>query len=172
MGTLDFYWVEHREDPDDPWVRRESLPVGWSDAVDQLRQAAEAALAGDDPDADDEVATECRDVLQTISKGLLAQPRTPSYSGRYLRIVPASPVLTDSITAELRWWVIHNADGLAAVTITTYAGRTIDGTLAWDDIEAHAVTISVGGRTTVLRPDRIESFTLDPRRHPAGRSSS
>jgi hypothetical protein len=169
MGTLDFYWVEHREDPDDPWVRREPLPVAWPDAVDQLRQAAEAALAG--ADSDDEVATECRDVLRTISEGQLAQPRTPSYAGRYLRIVPAGPTLTDPIAAELRWWVIHNADGLAAVTITTHAGRTIDGTLAWEDIELHAVSITVSGRTTVLRPERIESFTLDPRRHPTGRPS-
>jgi hypothetical protein len=166
MGALDFYWVEHREDPGDTWARREPLPAGWTDAVDQLRQAAEAALEGADDADTDEVAAECREFLRAIGQGRVSEATRSSYTGRYLRIVRASPVLTDPMAAELCWWVIHNADDLAAVTITTDAGQTIDGTLAWEDIDAHAVSITVGGRTTVLRPERIESFTLDPSRHP------
>jgi hypothetical protein len=50
-----------------------------------------------------------------------------TYTGRYLRIVRAGPALSDPIAAELRWWVVHKAQGLAAVTITTNAGHTIDG---------------------------------------------
>jgi len=162
MGALDIYRVEHREDPHGPWQRVEALPVRWDRAVEQLGHAAEAALDGTDPDEPDDITAEGQEFLRVIGKGLLREIPSPAstYTGRYLRITAAAPTLADPLIARLRWAVIHDAGGRAAVTINTYAGHVLHGTVAWDGIEPEGISLRHGGRTTVLRPERVESYAL------------
>jgi hypothetical protein len=180
-STLDFYWVEHRDRPDAAWTRPDrlgSVPVGWIDAVDQLRGVADDLLTteeDDDTEHDDrpyqpsDRAIECRRIIDAVELGEYDQPPFlpgDHVGGTYLRIVRAEPVLHDPIAAELRYWVIHNAHGSAHVTLTTHSGQEITGTVDWEDIGPGTVQIGNGARTTIVRTGRIESFTLDPNRHP------
>jgi hypothetical protein len=179
-STLDFYWVEHRDRPNAAWTRPDRLgtvPVGWIDAVDQLRGVADEILTtgeDDDTEHDDRLyqpsarAIECRRIIEAVELGEYDQPPFhpgDHVGGTYLRIVRADPVLHDPLAAELRYWVIHNAHGRAAATLATHSGREITGTLDWEDIEPATLQVSDRARTTIVRTDRIESFTLDPTRH-------
>jgi hypothetical protein len=165
QDDLGIYWVEH--DDDGTWTRPTPLAAGWPAAVHQLRSDLYTAItnaehASDDGEHDEFIAASRR-LLEDLDRGTAAEQRpwNGAFAGRYSRIVPAGPPVSDPIAARLRWLLVRDVDGLRTMTITTRSGHQMAGKVEWNTIDHDAVWIITTRLTDVVRVAQIESFTLD-----------
>lgn len=162
---LGIYWVEH--DDDGTWIRPSPLAAGWPAAVRQLRTDLHTAItdaehASDEHEHDEFIAA-ARQLLADLERGTAAaqRPFDGTFAGRFSRIVPAGPPVSDPIVARLRWLLVRDADGLATVTVTTRSGHQLAGQVEWDAIDDEVVWVTTTRLTHVVRAVQIESFTFD-----------